>query len=122
MIRRYNSPKIEQIWSYDNKFKIWIEIECLIAEKLANLGKIPKKAAKEIRSKANYNVKEIEEIGQEYTRMKIEEDFGKNYIMGSATGGIGLDMEVQQLVDIGEDGEKEEYVDLYPVKDGRYII
>ena len=67
-------------------------------------------------------VKEIEEIGQEYTRMKIEEDFGKNYIMGSATGGIGLDMEVQQLVDIGEDGEKEEYVDLYPVKDGRYII
>ena len=68
------------------------------------------------------DIKEIEEIGQEYTRMKIEEDFGKNYIMGSATGGIGLDMEVQQLVDIGEDGEKEEYVDLYPVKDGRYII
>ena len=65
MIRRYNSPKIEQIWSYDNKFKIWIEIECLIAEKLANLGKIPKKAAKEIRSKANYNVKEIEEIEKE---------------------------------------------------------
>ena len=62
MIPRYNRPKIEKIWSYDNKFKIWIEIECLIAEQLANLGKIPKKAAKEIRSKANYNVKEIEEI------------------------------------------------------------
>ena len=50
MIPRYNRPKIEKIWSYENKFKIWIEIECLIAEQLANLGKIPKKAAKEIRS------------------------------------------------------------------------
>ena len=65
MIPRYNRPKIEKIWSYDNKFKIWIEIECLIAEQLANLGKIPKKAAKEIRSKAHYNVKEIEEIEKE---------------------------------------------------------
>ncbi len=65
MIPRYNRPKIEKIWSYDNKFKIWIEIECLIAEQLANLDKIPKKAAKEIRSKAKYNVKEIEEIEKE---------------------------------------------------------
>ena len=67
-------------------------------------------------------VKEIEEIGHEYTQMKIEEFYGKNYIMGNATGGIGLDMEVEQLVDVGENNEKEEYVDLYPVKDGRYII
>ena len=70
MIRRYNSPKIEQIWSYDNKFKIWIEIECLIAEKLANLGKIPKKAAKEIRSKANYKVKEIDGKGDFVNKLK----------------------------------------------------
>ena len=65
MIPRYNRPKIEKIWSYENKFKIWIEIECLIAEQLANLGKIPKKAAKEIRSKAKFNIKEIEEIEKE---------------------------------------------------------
>ena len=65
MIPRYNRPEIAKIWSDDNKFKIWIEIECLIAEQLANLGKIPKKAAKEIRLKANYNVKEIEEIEKE---------------------------------------------------------
>ena len=59
MIPRYNRPKIEKIWTLENKFKIWIEIEILIAEKLANIGTIPKIAAKEIRKKAKFNVNEI---------------------------------------------------------------
>ncbi len=62
MIPRYNRPKIEKIWSLENKFKIWTEIESLIAEKQALLGIIPKKAAKDIRKKAKFNVDEIEEI------------------------------------------------------------
>ncbi len=65
MIPRYNRPKIEKIWSLENKFTIWTEIECLIAEKQAMLGIIPKKAAKEIRNKAKFNVKEIEKIEKE---------------------------------------------------------
>ena len=62
MIPRYNRPEIEKIWSNQNKFKIWTEIECLIAEQLANLGKIPKQASVDIRSYAKFNVQEIEEI------------------------------------------------------------
>ena len=62
MIPRYNRPKIEKIWSLENKFKIWTEIECLIAEKQALLKIIPKKAAKDIRKKAKFDVKEIELI------------------------------------------------------------
>ena len=62
MIPRYNRPEIEKIWSLENKFKIWTEIECLIAEKQAILGLIPKKDAKNIRKKAKFNVKEIEKI------------------------------------------------------------
>ena len=65
MIPRYNRPKIEKIWSLENKFTIWTEIECLIAEKQAMLGIIPKKASKEIRNKAKFNVKEIEKIEKE---------------------------------------------------------
>ena len=57
MIPRYNRPKIEKIWSLENKFTIWTEIECLIAEKQAMLGVIPKKAAKEIRNKAKFKTK-----------------------------------------------------------------
>ena len=53
MIPRYNRPQIEKIWSLENKFKIWTEIESLIAEKQALLGIIPKKAAKDIKKKQN---------------------------------------------------------------------
>ncbi|OUW96687.1 MAG: adenylosuccinate lyase [Pelagibacteraceae bacterium TMED237] len=65
MIPRYNRPEIEKIWSLENKFKIWTEIECLIAEKQASLGIIPKKASQDIRKKAKFNVKEIEKIEKE---------------------------------------------------------
>ena len=62
MIPRYNRPLIEKIWSDKNKFIIWTEIECLIAEKLAALGKIPEEAAKDIRKKSKFNTKEIYKI------------------------------------------------------------
>ena len=62
MISRYNRPKIEKIWTLENKFKIWTEIEILIAEKLSDIGVIPKIAAKEIRKKAKFNVEEINEL------------------------------------------------------------
>ena len=65
MIPRYSSPKIEKIWSLENKFSIWTEIECLVAEKLAIDNIIPKEASKDIRNKANFNVKEIESIEKE---------------------------------------------------------
>ena len=62
MIPRYNRPKIEKIWTLENKFKIWTEIEILIAEKLSDIGVIPKIAAKEIRRKAKFNVNEINKL------------------------------------------------------------
>ena len=65
MIPRYTRPKIERIWSNKNKFSIWTRIECLIAEKLSINGVIPKKAAKEIKNKAKFSVKEIELIEKE---------------------------------------------------------
>jgi len=65
MIPRYNRPEIEKIWSLENKFKIWTEIECLIAEKQALIGIIPKKAAKDIKKKAKFNIREIEKIEKE---------------------------------------------------------
>ena len=65
MIPRYNRPAIQSIWSDENKFKIWTEIECLIAEKLSELGEIPKKAAEDIRKKTKFNIDEIKEIEKE---------------------------------------------------------
>ncbi len=65
MIPRYNRPKLQSIWSDQNKYQIWTEIECLIAEQLSNIGKIPKNAAIEIRKKAKFNVEEIIELEKE---------------------------------------------------------
>ena len=62
MIPRYNRPLIEKIWTLENKFNIWTQIEILIAEKLSDIGVIPKIAAKEIRKKAKFNVDEINEL------------------------------------------------------------
>ena len=59
MINRYKRSKIESIWSDHNKYVIWTKIECLVAEQLANLGTIPKKAALEVKKKAKFNVEEI---------------------------------------------------------------
>ena len=62
MIRRYNRPEIEKIWSLENKFQIWTNIECLIAEKQASLGIIPKNAVRDIKKNAKFNIKEIEKL------------------------------------------------------------
>ena len=62
MILRYSRPTIEKIWSLENKFNLWLEIECLVVEKLSINGTIPKQAAIEIKTKAKFNIKEIELI------------------------------------------------------------
>ena len=62
MIPRYTRKKIEKIWTLQNKFSIWTEIECLIADKLSSNRVIPEDAGKKIRKKIKFNVKEIENI------------------------------------------------------------
>ena len=69
MIPRYNRPKIEKIWALENKFKIWTDIEILIAEKLSDIGVIPKIASKEIRKKAKFNVSDILKLEKKQSMM-----------------------------------------------------
>ena len=62
MIERYTLPEMGKIWADQNKFAIWLEIEILACEAQAELGLIPKKAVREIRKKADFEVKRILEI------------------------------------------------------------
>ena len=50
------------IWSDQRKFEIWLEIEVLACEAMAELGQIPKEDAAEIRNRARFSVPEILEI------------------------------------------------------------
>jgi adenylosuccinate lyase len=59
LIPRYSLPEISSIWSDENKYDLWKEIEILYCEGLAEFGHIPKKAAREIRKNADYDIKRI---------------------------------------------------------------
>ncbi len=65
MIERYTLPEIGNIWTEENKFRIWLEIEILACEAQAQMGRIPQAAVEEIRQKANFDVRRIQEIEAE---------------------------------------------------------
>src|ERR1700675_3134007 len=68
MISRYTRPEMASIWEAQTRFKIWFEIEAHAADALAELGTIPKEAAKTIWAKARdatFNVERIDEIERE---------------------------------------------------------
>ncbi|HCN36964.1 MAG TPA: adenylosuccinate lyase [Bacteroidetes bacterium] len=62
MIERYSRKEMSQIWSDENRYKIWLDIEVLACEANNKLGLIPDKSLKVIKSKANFNVKKILQI------------------------------------------------------------
>jgi len=68
MIPRYSRPDMTAIWSPESKFRIWFEIEAHAADAQAELGVIPKDAAKVIWDKggqATFDVARIDEIERE---------------------------------------------------------
>src|SRR5215471_15197692 len=68
MIPRYTRPEMAAIWEAQTRFKIWFEIEAHAADALAELGTIPKEAAKTIWAKAKnatFDVARIDEIERE---------------------------------------------------------
>jgi len=68
MISRYTRPEMASIWEAQTRFKIWFEIEAHAADALAELGVIPKEAAKVIWAKARdatFDVARIDEIERE---------------------------------------------------------
>ena len=43
MIARYTRPEMGRIWSYENKFRTWLEVEMAATETLAEAGLVPKR-------------------------------------------------------------------------------
>ena len=65
MIERYTRPKMGAIWTEENKYKAWLEVEILACEAWAEIGDIPKEDVAKIRAGASFNVDRILEIEQE---------------------------------------------------------
>lgn len=62
MIERYTLPEMARIWSEENKFRKWLEVEIYACEAMVELGQVPGEALAEIKDKADFNVKRIAEI------------------------------------------------------------
>ncbi len=65
MIPRYTRPEMAKIWEPENRFRIWLEIETLACEKMAELGVIPVEAVRVIREKGDFDIARIDAIEAE---------------------------------------------------------
>ncbi len=62
MIKRYSRKELTDIWSEENKYKIWLEVEIAAAQAMEKLGQIPRGVSSAVKKKARINVKRIHQI------------------------------------------------------------
>ena len=62
MIERYTRPEMGAVWTDDNRYRKWLEVEIAVCEAWARLGKIPKPALRDIRRKAGFSTARIDEV------------------------------------------------------------
>ncbi len=65
MIARYTRPEMGRIWSDENKYACWLEVELAASEALASLGEVPAEAAEALRAHAAVDVERLFEIERE---------------------------------------------------------
>jgi len=70
MIDRYTRPEMGRLWSLENRFRVWLEVELAVCEGWCAMGRIPAQDMQTIRDKADINVERILEI-EERTRHDV---------------------------------------------------
>lgn len=62
MIERYTLPEMGALWSEQNKFQKWLDVELAVCEVHAEMGTIPREALEQIKARAKFSVDRINEI------------------------------------------------------------
>lgn len=62
MISRYSREKMEKIWSPENRYQKWLDVEIAASEAMVKLGKVPAEAIENVKKKAVINPDRIDEI------------------------------------------------------------
>lgn len=65
MIERYTRPEMGAIWTEENKYRAWLEVEILACEAWAEIGEIPKEDVIKLRANADFDIDRIYEIEKE---------------------------------------------------------
>ncbi len=84
MIDRYTLPEMKKLWSEEEKFQTWLEIEILACEARSRLGEVPAPALKKIKEKARIDVQRIQDIEEKVRHdliaflTALEEEIGED--------------------------------------------
>ena len=62
MIPRYTLPEMGRVWSEENKFQKWLQVEIAVCEVLAEMGEIPQRELSQIKQKAGFSIDRIKQI------------------------------------------------------------
>src|SRR5262245_10081969 len=65
MIPRYARPAMTKLWSDEERYKLWLEVEILALEGMVKLGIAPQSALENVRKKGAFSVERILEIEKE---------------------------------------------------------
>jgi adenylosuccinate lyase len=99
LIERYTLPRMGAIWTDENKFQKWLEVELCVCEVQADLGLIPAEAVEQIRTKAQFNIQRVLEIEQEVKHDVIAFLTNVGEYVGEASRYIHLGMTSSDLLD-----------------------
>jgi len=99
LIERYTLPRMGAIWTAENKFQKWLEVEICVCEVQAELGRIPAEAMEQIRHKAQFNIQRILAIEAEVKHDVIAFLTNVGEYVGEASRYIHLGMTSSDLLD-----------------------
>ena len=99
MIQRYTRPEMGAIWTDENKYETWLQVEIAACEAQAELGNIPQEAVDNIKQKANFTVDRIEEIEAEVKHDVIAFLTSVSEFVGPDSRFIHLGMTSSDLLD-----------------------
>jgi adenylosuccinate lyase len=101
MIPRYSRKEMADIWSDENKFRIWLMIEILATEAQVKLGNVPEKALQNIKRNAKFNTKRILKIEEKVKHDVIAFLTNVNEHIGIDSRFIHMGMTSSDVIDTG---------------------
>jgi adenylosuccinate lyase len=131
MIPRYTLKEMGMVWSEENKFARWLDVEKAVANAQAELGIIPPNAAEDINKKAKFRISKINEIEEETNHDVIafltdvssyigESSKYLHYgLTSSDVGDTALSLQMAEAMGIIEDKAKK-LLDIFKEKSKKY--
>ncbi len=102
MIKRYSLPKMSSLWTEEKKYQVWLQIELLACEAMAELGIASKTDIENIRSGAEIDLKRIAEIEEVAKHDVIAFITAISEKIGPSSRFLHLGMTSSDVVDTGQ--------------------